>query len=98
MGEQSSPAELRLEQRGFRLPESLRSSHGGSAQHVGKPSSSRDPGGRADVGGRPSPWVLWRVGIRRLGWVPAPKLIVPENSGATGTRGPNPGFCPVHLV
>ena len=50
------------------------------------------------VGGRPSPWVLWRVGIRRLGWDPVPKLTVPENSGATGTRGPNPGFCPVHLV
>lgn len=42
--------------------------------------------------------MLWRVGIRRLGWGPAPKLTVPENSGATGTRGPNPGFCPVHLV
>ena len=50
------------------------------------------------VGGKPSLWVLWRVGIRRLGWGPVPKLTVPENSGVTGTRGPNPGFCPMHLV
>ena len=77
---QSSPAEVRLEQRGFRLLETLRGSCGGAAQHVGKPSSSRDASGRVGVGGRPSPWVLWRVGIRRLGWGPAPKLTVPENS------------------
>ena len=56
---QSSPAEVRLEQRGFRLLETLCGSCGGAAQHVGKPSSSRDARGRVGVGGRPSPWVLW---------------------------------------
>ena len=34
----SSPAEVKLEQRGFRLLESLRGSRGGAAQHMGKPS------------------------------------------------------------
>ena len=48
---QSSPEEVRLEQRGFRLLETLCGSCGGAAQHVGKPSSSRDAGGRVGAGG-----------------------------------------------
>ena len=50
---QSSPAEVRLEQRGFRLLETLCGSCGGAAQHVGKPSSSRDARGRVGVGHHP---------------------------------------------
>lgn len=45
-----------------------------------------------DTWGKPSPWILWRVGVRRLGWGPRPVLTVLESRGAVGLRDPAKRF------